>query len=149
MTAIAVHPITAAETIPLRHAILRAGLPRETAIFPGDEAEQARHFGAFVEGHLVGVATMHLAPRPDQPADEGLAYQVRGMATTDEVRGQGAGRALLLACIAEARRAGASWIWCNARTPAAGFYARHGFTVQGDVFHIPTAGPHYRMQRPL
>ncbi len=54
--------ITAGETLPLRHAILRAGLPRETAIFPGDEAESSRHFGAFLEGKLVGVATIHFVP---------------------------------------------------------------------------------------
>jgi len=42
--------ITTEETIPLRHPILRPGLPRETAIFPGDEAETSRHFGAFLDG---------------------------------------------------------------------------------------------------
>ena len=149
MNPIEVRAITAEETIPLRHAILRAGLPRETAIFPGDGAATARHFGAFIDGRLVGVATMHYVPLLDQPQHEGSAYQVRGMATTEEVRGRGAGRALLGACIAEAQRAGAHWIWCNARTPAAGFYSRHGFKVQGGVFDIPTAGPHFRMLRPL
>jgi len=149
MNPIEVRAITAEETIPLRHAILRAGLPRETAIFPGDDAGSSRHFGAFVEERLVGVATMHYVPLLDQPPHEGSAYQVRGMATTEEVRGQGAGSALLAACIAEAQRAGANWIWCNARTPAAGFYSRHGFEVQGGVFDIPSAGPHFRMLRPL
>jgi GNAT superfamily N-acetyltransferase len=149
MNPIEVHPISAMETLDLRHAILRAGLPRETAIFPGDDAASSRHFGAFLHGKLVGVATIHYVPLPDQPEPEITAYQVRGMATTKEVRGQGAGRALLEACLAEAKRQGARWIWCNARTPAAGFYSRHGFKVQGDVFDIPTAGPHFRMLRSL
>jgi len=51
--------ITAEETIPLRHAILRAGLPRETAVFPGDEADSSRHFGAFADGQLVGNHSYH------------------------------------------------------------------------------------------
>jgi GNAT superfamily N-acetyltransferase len=149
MPAIEIRPISAAETLALRHAILRAGLPRETAIFPGDEAATSRHFGAFVAGQLVGVATIHYVPLLDQPDHEGSAYQVRGMATTEEMRSQGAGGALLKACIEEAKRAGANWIWCNARTPAAGFYSRHGFKVQGGIFDIPTAGPHRRMIRAL
>lgn len=148
MNEIEVRIITAEETIPLRHAILRAGLARKTAIFPGDEAPTSRHFGAFVEGRLVGVATIHFVPLLDRP---GLppAYQVRGMATAEEARGQGIGRALLAACVAEAEHAGAHFVWCNARTPAAGFYARHGFKTTGGVFEIPTAGPHYRMIRQL
>ena len=148
MNEVEVRIITAEETIPLRHAILRAGLARETAIFPGDEAPTSRHFGAFVEGRLVGIATIHFVPLLDRP---GLppAYQVRGMATAEEARGQGVGSALLAACVAEALRAGGQFLWCNARTPAAGFYSRHGFKATGGVFEIPTAGPHYRMIRPL
>lgn len=147
MTTLKIRTITAAETLDLRHAILRAGLPHETANFPGDDAPSSRHFGAFRDGLLVGVATMHYVPLLDQPDHEGSAFQVRGMATAEEVRGLGVGSALLAACIAEARRTGANWIWCNARTPAAGFYGRHGFEVQGGVFDIPTAGPHVRMIR--
>ncbi len=142
-----IRPITADETIPLRHVILRAGLPRETAIFPGDEAASSRHFGAFLDEALIGVATLHYVPLLDQPDHEGSAYQIRGMATAESARDRGVGGLLLAACIAEARQAGANWLWCNARTPAAGFYARHGFTVRGGVFDIPTAGPHLRMIR--
>lgn len=147
MSPIDVRPISAADAIDLRHAVLRAGLPRETAIFPGDEAASSRHFGAFIEGRLVGVATIHLVPLLDRDFDP--AYQVRGMATVEDMRGHGAGSALLAACVAEAKRAGGQFLWCNARTPAAGFYSRHGFKAAGGVFDIPTVGPHSRMIRPL
>jgi len=143
-----VRPITAEETLPLRHAILRAGLPRETAIFPGDDAESSRHFGAFSEGRLVGVATIHFVPLLDQP-DFDPAYQVRGMAAAPEMQGLGAGRALLEACATAARSAGAQWLWCNARTPAIGFYTQNGFKATPGVFDIPNAGPHVRMLRAL
>ena len=142
---IEIRSLTAEETVPLRWVILRTGLPRETAVFPGDEAATSRHFGALIEGRLVGVATIHLAPMPGGSE----SYQVRGMATVEEVRGIGAGSALLAACAAEARREGARRLWCNARTPAAGFYEKHGFARLGEAFEIPTAGPHFLMARSL
>jgi GNAT superfamily N-acetyltransferase len=149
MASFEIRRITAAETISLRHPILRAGLARETAIFPGDEAETSVHLGAFAgDGQLVGVVTLHYVPLLDRP-DFDPAFQLRGMATLPEVRGQGAGRALVEACVTAAREAGAQWIWCNARTPAAGFYSRHGFKTTGGIFEIPTAGPHVRMLLPL
>lgn len=148
MSTIEIRPITAEETLDLRNAILRAGMPRETAVFPGDDAPTSRHFGAFLAGRIVGVATMHYVPLLDRP-DFDSAYQLRGMATVEEVRGKGAGSALLQAAMEEAKSRGAHWMWCNARTPAAGFYQRHGFEVQGGIFDIPLAGPHYRMLRAL
>jgi GNAT superfamily N-acetyltransferase len=148
MSALVVRLISAEETLDLRHAILRVGLPRETAVFPGDDAPSSRHFGAFLDERLIGVATIHFVPLPDRPGSDS-AYQVRGMATLADVRGQGVGGALLAACVEEAVRNGAQWIWCNARTPASGFYTRHGFEIQGDVFEIANAGPHYRMIRPI
>jgi len=143
-----IRPITAEQTLELRHPILRPGKPRETAVFPGDDAPKSRHFGAYLEGRLVGVATIHYVPLLDRP-DFDPAYQVRGMATVEEMRGKGAGAALLTACIDEAKREGGQWLWCNARVGAAGFYQRHGFAVQGGIFDIPGVGPHYRMIRPL
>lgn len=148
MSDLEIRRISAEETLDLRNAILRPGLPRETAIFPGDEKESSRHFGAFLDGRLVGVATMHDVPLLDRP-DFDPAYQLRGMATVEEARGQGVGSALLAACVEEAVQRGAQWMWCNARTPAAGFYAGHGFKTQGGIFDIPMAGPHYRMIRSL
>ncbi len=148
MSPFEIRPITAEQTLELRHPILRPGRPRETAVFPGDDAPQSHHFGAYLDGKLVGVATIHYVPLLDRP-DFDSAYQVRGMATVEEMRGKGAGAALLMACIDEAKQAGGQWLWCNARVGAAGFYQRHGFNVQGGIFDIPDVGPHYRMIRPL
>jgi GNAT superfamily N-acetyltransferase len=139
-----VREITAAETVELRWPILRAGLARETAIFEGDDWPETRHFGAFSEGRLMGVATILRAPFPAD-ARSREARQVRGMAVRSEAQGKGCGAALLAACAEAARAAGAEVLWCNARTPAAGFYRRHGFEAVGEEFEIPTAGPHFRM----
>lgn len=138
--------IAAAETWPLRLAVLRPGRPIEAAQFPGDDMSTTRHFGAFRDGSLLGIASLYLAEMPDQP---GLtAYQLRGMATAPEARGFGLGRALVHACIAFTRENGGQLLWCNARTVAVEFYRKLGFAVIGGEFKIPDVGPHFRMLLP-
>ena len=135
-----------AEVIDLRHQILRQGLPRETAVFDGDAAVNSRHFAAVApDGRVVGCATVHASQWEDQPA-----WQLRGMATSPDYRGRGLGRGLMT--LIESTLKGASpvrMMWCNARTPAVGFYQRLGWRVVSDVFEIPTAGPHVKMVKPL
>jgi GNAT superfamily N-acetyltransferase len=139
-----IRTISAPETHALRLPILRAGMPPDSAIFPGDESADARHFGAFAGDRLVGVASIYPAPLPERP-DLKATWQLRGMATLPEVRGQGFGRALVQACLEHAREQGADALWCNARTPAVSFYEHFGLATLGPEFEIPTAGPHYRM----
>ena len=139
-----IRPITAGETIEVRWPVLRPGFPRETAIFAGDELATPKHFGAFDGDKLVGVASVYLAPLPER-AGAAPAWQLRGMATLPVVRGRRFGHALLDACVAHARDAGAALLWCNARTSAAAFYSKHGWQIVGEEFDIPTVGPHFRM----
>jgi predicted GNAT family N-acyltransferase len=40
-------------------------------------------------------------------------------------------------------------VWCNARTPAVGLYAREGFAIEGEEFELPEIGPHVVMTRSL
>jgi GNAT superfamily N-acetyltransferase len=140
---IEVRAITAAETLPLRQAVLRPDRPVAAAQFPGDDAPTTKHFGAFRDGRLLGIASLFRAEMPEQP---GLgAFQLRGMATAPEVRGQGFGRALILMCLAFARDHRAQFFWFNARIGAVGFYRKLGFEVIGEEFEIPDVGPHFRM----
>lgn len=63
-------------------------------------------------------------------------------------RGQGIGRALLAAVMDAARRRGHVTVRLSAQTHAAGFYARAGFVVVGEVYE--EAGiPHVAMQAQL
>ena len=78
------------EIIPLRHRILRAGLPIEEAHFDGDRDPSTRHAAAFDEPSAAGCATMVLNQWDGEPA-----WQLRGMATDAAFRGKGVGRALL------------------------------------------------------
>jgi len=69
MTArIEVRPITAPEALPLRRSVLRPGRPIEMAQYPEDDAPTTRHFGAFRDGKLSGIATLLRVEMPDNPA---------------------------------------------------------------------------------
>jgi GNAT superfamily N-acetyltransferase len=147
---IVVRPARPEEVIDLRHRILRHGLPRETAVFPGDKDPTTRHFVATANAgtrcrHLIiGCVTLVLNQWDGRPA-----WQLRGMAVAAEARGAGVGRALLEAAerFVASAQSPTALLWCNARVPAAGFYQRHGWRTESEVFDIPTAGPHVRMTK--
>jgi predicted GNAT family N-acyltransferase len=141
---IRIRPARADDVIDLRHAVLREGLARETAIFPGDDDPAARHFIAVAaDDTIVACVTLHPSTCDGQPA-----WQLRGMAVAPQLRGSGIGARLLRAveqsvAADEPRRI----LWCNARVPARAFYERHGWRAVSEIFHVPTAGPHVRMVR--
>ena len=134
------------ELIDLRHEVLRHGLPREAAMFDGDDAPTTRHYGAFDGGTAVGCATLMLNQWEGEPA-----WQVRGMATDDRFRSRGLGAALLGMAEAELirERPAVRLLWCNARVPAVRFYEKLGWSVRCEPFDIPTAGPHVKMTKRL
>jgi GNAT superfamily N-acetyltransferase len=145
MNEAAIRRAAATEVIDLRHAVLRAGLPRETAIFPGDDDPAARHFVAEVGGRIVATLTMHLNQWNTEPA-----WQLRGMAVEPDLQGSGVGGQLLLAAERSAIEDSPTLqLWCNARVPAVRFYEQHGWTVASERFDVPTAGPHVKMIKRL
>lgn len=141
-----VRAISAAEVRPLRQTILRPGQTPEQLVYPGDDSPESLHAGAFHQGRLVGIASVarNQCPRQAFPGP----WQLRGTATTPEVRGLGYGRALLAACIAHVAAHGGQTLWCNGRTSATGFYEALGFTRWGEEFATDT-GPHYIFSRPV
>jgi GNAT superfamily N-acetyltransferase len=130
------------EIVDLRHAILRQGLPREAAIFEGDDAPSSRHYGAFVGNRIVCCVTLHRSEWESAPA-----WQLRGMATEAGYRQTGIGRAVMEFLEEDVRKDESvrKLMWCNARTPATGFYEKLGWRIVSERFEIPTAGPHVRM----
>jgi len=142
-----IRAITAAETLPLRSSILRPGRPLTAAQFPGDDLPTTKHFGAFREGGIVGIASLFHAELPECAGEPAL--QLRGMATASEVRGAGFGRALVAACLAFTKDSGMRLIWCNARTSAVGFYRKLDWKILSEEFDVPDVGPHFRMWRRL
>ena len=135
---------TAEEIIDLRHRMLRQGLPIDEARFEIDRNPQTVHAAAWAGNAIVGCATFTPGPLDGQPA-----WQLRGMAVDDAWQGTGVGRAVLAFLEAQMRERGVTLLWCNARTPAVPFYERQGWRVISSEFHIPTAGPHFRMRKDL
>jgi len=133
------------EIIDLRWRTLRTGLPREMASFPGDHEPTTHHFAAIDGNDIIGCASFMQSPWENKPA-----WQLRGMAVSEGLRGAGIGTRMLeyaeqiLACEGFSRQ-----LWCNARTPAAKFYERLGWQKCGEVFLIEHAGPHFKMTKML
>lgn len=146
---ITVQPITAAQVLPLRSAVLRPNRPRRDAVLPGDEAHDTLHLGAFAGDEIVGVVSLYRQSSPAGVEDnsDGTAWQLRGMAVHPDARGRGYGRVLLEACINAVHARGGTLLWCNARTSAVEFYLKSGFATYGEEFVIPDVGPHYVMLR--
>jgi GNAT superfamily N-acetyltransferase len=156
--------VNSSAIIDLRHKILRAGMPRESAVFEADELPGTIHVAAFEHSpddstdqstagshehspldpnRLVGCASINHGTWEGQPA-----WQLRGMAVETHLQRSGVGRLLLLEVERLVRLDQFSRkLWCNARLVAIGFYQRNGWTIASDRFEIPTAGPHHRMIR--
>lgn len=127
--------------LPLRHRILRAGLPFDTARFDGDYETTTRHYAALSGDAVVGCLSLMPSEWEGRPA-----WQLRGMAADGHVQGRGLGRRLLQVAVGEAARDEPGWIfWCNARTSAIGFYEKLGWQVRSEPFDVLTAGPHVKM----
>lgn len=133
----------------LRHVILWPHKPSpEVCIIEGDK--DAMHLGAFTEtGQHVGVCSLFLGMRserfPEVLPGEATVCRLRVMGTLPEVRGQGAGRALIERAKEEAKGAGADWLWCDAREVALGFYERLGFGYCSGFYEVPEIGRHRMM----
>ncbi len=142
--------------IPLRWAVLRPGLPVEAAHFPEDDgpavhlaAESRRDPGEPDReqgGVIVAIGSIYPEPSPVEAVEP--AWRLRGMATDPGARGRGFGTAVLRRAIEIVSDRGARLLWCNARTPAVGFYEHHGLAVHGDEFDTEV-GPHFYMSLAL
>lgn len=131
----------------LRHRVLRADLPPESAHFEHDHDAVTAHFAVLGnEGSVIGCVTIHPAPLDAEPA-----WRLRGMAVDPAAQTGGIGRRLLTAIDEHVRTADGlpKLLWCHARLPAVGFYERCGWTAVTGVYDIPTAGPHRTMVRRL
>lgn len=152
-----IRAVDAAVVRPLRSAVLRPGQPPEALVYEHDDHPLTLHAAAYLRGRIVSIATVHPQTPPEDLRGlipeaayaQGASFRLRGMATREEVRGEGAGRAVLERCFEHARQTGASFLWCNARTPAVAFYERMGMARVGETFDLQGIGPHCVMWREL
>ena len=146
-----VDEVDAEVTYELRGAILRPNGGEIT--WAGDEDPATFHLAARTsDDRVVGVVRFSPAPCPWRVGGGAMAtaaWQLRGMATDTAVRGSGAGRAMVTDGLQRVAARGGDLVWCDARTSAAGFYERMGFTVVTDEFDKPGIGPHVGMCKDL
>lgn len=128
----------------LRHALLRPEQPASASVYPKDDDTETGHYGVYVRGALVGVASVFHDAMPG--SDDQHAWRIRGMATSPGVRGTGCGRLLALACLDHATRGGGEYVWCNARPAVKGFYERFGFSQLGELFNLHGHGTRLKMR---
>lgn len=126
MTALTISPITAEETLPLRHSVLWPDKPFEYVRVPDDDL--GYHAGGFIEGQLVSVISLFVN-------EQTAVARFRKFATHPNFQSQGIGTQLLNHVIEKARQAGASELWCDARLTAAAFYERFGMQADGGIFY--------------
>lgn len=133
-----VRVVDSEETLDLRQRVLRPGWTLEQMRAASDRAPQ---IAVYEDGRVVATANVRPDGMPGDPREGD--WRLRGMASEPGLRGRGYGAAALRAALDHVRENGGKRVWCNARTGAIGFYERHGFTVVGDEFDLPDAGPHY------
>ena len=125
----------------LRYEILRKplGMPIAGTNFPGDENPSTIHLIVFSDTELIACATLLI--------DDSDAIQIRGMAVARQWQRCGIGHSI----VESAKDIATSKIkslWCNARSPAIGFYERQGWIQSGNFFDVPIIGPHIVMKWP-
>jgi GNAT superfamily N-acetyltransferase len=138
--------ISLEQTLPLRSKVLRNGLEQELCIFPTDSTEGIFHLGFFANGEITSIGTFFWEDYPEKGVG---GVRLRGMATDPDHAGKGQGAALIKFAVNELLSQNASYIWCNARKIAVGFYEKLGFEIISDEFDIPGIGPHFNMIKPL
>ncbi len=132
------------QILPLRHRILRAGLPFEAARLEGDTAPSTIHLAALAGERVVGCVSLMPREYKGQPA-----WQVRGMAIDEQWQRRGIGRELLSQARSHLPSGQPIRMWCNARVSAVPFYQRQGWWIDSEPFEVPTAGPHVKMRLDL
>ncbi len=142
MSGIRVERVTVEEIIDLRHVVLRAGLARESAKFPGDDDPQAVHLAAKIGTKVIGCASILVNEWNGE-----RACQLRGMAVDPVEQRRGVGRLLLAEIEVIAVEKKVRLLWANVRKVAVAFYQKCGWEIVSAEFEIPTAGPHFKMKK--
>lgn len=142
-----VEPVPAEATFALRQRVLRPHQSVAEMALAGDDDPATLHLAAVEEtGEVVGTLRLEPAACPWFP-ERHAAWQLRGMATAEHLRGRGVGAELVAAAVRRIAEHGGGLLWCNARVPAESFYARAGFAVTEHRWDDPQIGPHVGMVR--
>lgn len=112
------------DTLDIRHRVLWPNKSKTFCFVEGDK--HANHYGAFVKGSLIGVASTY---KNDD------SVRLRKFAADNNFQGKGLGSQLLTYIIETERSNGLLKFWCDARTSAVNFYEQFELSKEGDVFY--------------
>ena len=120
---IVIKQISATQCLPIRQKVLWPDRNLGHSMVPEDD--QGLHFGAYAEDNLTCVASVFIANNEARLRKFAIlpAYQLRGIGTQ-----------ILHHIIEQMVSRNVSKLWCDARKSAIDFYARFGFTKEGDLF---------------
>lgn len=135
--------ITPEQTTHLRQLTLRQHQSGKDLIYAGDYDKYTVHFGIFIDSQLEGIASVYKEGMKENAETD--SWRLRGMATSEKIRGKGYGTKLLNECIEYIKKENGKLFWCNARISAEPFYEKFGMKRTGDVFHPEDLGPHVVM----
>ncbi len=138
--------ITAAECLELRSKVLRPNQPIAACYYPEDNHKDSFHLGYFINQIMVGNGTFLSNVNPGFSASV-KPYRLRGMAVDTKHQGLSIGTKILLRSLDILQEKQADLLWFNARKSAFGFYEKNGFLFHGELFDIPTVGPHKVMYK--
>ncbi len=135
--------ITSEETTHLRQLTLRQHQNADELIYPGDYDRETVHFGIFIDSQLEGIASLYKEGMKENVTPD--SWRLRGMATSEKIRGKGYGSKLMNQCLEHIKKQNGKLFWCNARITAEPFYEKFGMKRVGEVFHPEDLGPHVVM----
>ncbi|MGF1887175.1 GNAT family N-acetyltransferase [Photobacterium profundum] len=118
-----IQQVTWEEALPLRHRVLWPNKSVSFCKVKGDES--ATHYGAFINGELVCVASVYI---------DGNEARLRKFATLHEHQGKGIGSKIIEYIVLNLKCLNVRYFWCDARTTALGFYQKFGLEVEGCEF---------------
>ena len=131
----------------LRHTILRPHQPFEACVYDTDHDDDAFHVGAYLQDKLISIASFYAESYSGIPIAK--QYRLRAMATVEEYRKLGAGRAIVEYAENILKECGGVILWCKGRTGVQEYYKKLGFETHGEVFDYPPIGPHIVMCKKL
>ncbi|WP_283131891.1 GNAT family N-acetyltransferase [Enterovibrio norvegicus] len=139
-----IKPISWQEALPLRHQVLWPNEPPAFSKVEGDE--DALHYGAFLDGEIVCVASIHFSSEFTDAHNKTKNARLRKFATSQAHQGQGIGSLMLKRILTDLKQEGASIFWCDARETAMGLYERFGMHAEGERFYKGDI-PYFRMSK--
>ncbi len=147
-----IEQVPADATWELRRRVLRPGQAVDQLALADDDDPSTGTYAAIGENEEI-IGTVRVGrERPPFPPDPGAphdatAWRLRAMATREDLRSSGVGRATLGRALQHVAEHGGGLLWCNARVPARNLYRRAGFVEHGEPWNDPDIGPHVVMWR--